>query len=372
MRACPISAAAAYPLSSTLHLPFHISQGSVEQLENVLLVLQDAEGKESLGEAAPFPVLTGDTQQTALVACRQLLGELVGMTPEAALLRLYDTLWPAFGKTPTALAGVEIALWDLHAQQQGVPLAKLWGSASWEGAETDITLPCLSAAEVTTFHRHFAPYEFPFFKVKVGGGAVADDVARVMALRSCVGPGLRLSLDGNQGLTESQAETLIATLAGYDIQPLFFEQPLAAEDLRGMARLGARLPIPICADESVCSVADVQRVIELGAARMVNLKFMKSGVRESLRMAELAARSHLSLMIGGMVESEIAMTASLHAVCGTGLISVCDLDTPFFLTERFTHHSPYHGHSAKLKLPTGNGLGLTILDAVRSGNHHTL
>jgi L-alanine-DL-glutamate epimerase-like enolase superfamily enzyme len=69
-------------------------------------------------------------------------------------------------------------------------------------------------------------------------------------------------------------------------------------------------------------------------------------------------------MIGGMVESELAMTASLHAVCGTGLISVCDLDTPFFLTERFTRHSPYHAHTAQLLLPSGNGLGLQLTEEV--------
>lgn len=360
MRLLPIVTAQVRPLCSTLHLPFHISQGSVEEVQNVLIVLRDAEGTESIGEAAPFPVLTGDTQQTVLPACQQLVDALLGLTPAAALCRLHDELWLSYPKTPTALAGVELALWDLHARQLGLPLAALWGRAELRSAETDITLPRLQADEVATFHRHFARYQFPFVKVKVGGGSVSDDVARVMALVDCVGPSLRLSLDGNQGLTESDAALLIDKLAEYQVQPLFFEQPLAADDLAGMARLCRRISIPVCADESVRSVHDAIRVFESRAATMVNLKFMKSGVRESLLIAELARRHRMPLMIGGMVETEIAMTASLHAVCGTGLISVCDLDTPFFLTERFTESSPYHGCSAQLALPGGNGLGLSL------------
>ncbi len=364
MRLLPIAAAQVLPLCSTLHVPFHISQGSIEEVQNVLIVLRDAEGCESIGEAAPFPVLTGDTQQTALPACKQLVGAMIGRTPAAALQWIHDELWPVFSQTPTALAGVELALWDLHARQMGVPLGALWGRAQLCSTETDITLPRLAPEEVADFYRHFAEYQFPFVKVKVGGGSVDDDVARVMALRACTGPGLRLSLDGNQGLTESAAAMLVERLAAHQVQPLFFEQPLPAEDLAGMARLCQRIPVPVCADESVRTVHDAIRVFEARAAGMLNLKFMKSGVRESLLIAELARRHRIPLMIGGMVESEIAMTASLHAVCGTGLISVCDLDTPFFLTERFTQSSPYHGRSAQLVLPSGNGLGLSLRNAL--------
>lgn len=362
MRLLPIARVQVRPLGSTLHLPFHISHGSVETLENVLIVLYDAEGRVAFGEAAPFPVLTGDTQQTVLPACQQLVSALVGLHPAAALSRLHDELWPNFAKTPTARAGVELALWDLYARQLGVSLSSLWGRAAKHEAETDITLPRLSADEVLPFYRHFAHHQFPFIKVKVGGGALSEDFDRVMALVRCAGPSVRLSLDGNQGLSEQSAVKLCDDLARWNVTPLFLEQPLPHDDLAGMARLSQRLSIPICADESVKTIFDAMTVMERRAAQMVNLKFMKSGVRESLLIAELARRTQTDLMIGGMVESEIAMTASLHAVCGTGLISVCDLDTPFFLQERFTVESPYHKPSAKLILPTGPGLGLLLRD----------
>lgn len=363
MLRCPLDSAWVSPLATTLHLPFHISQGSVERLENVLIVLRDSEGRVGIGEAAPFPVLTHDTQETVLPACRDIVDRLRGLHPSAALERLTRTMWPAFSQTPTALAGVEIALWDLHAKQLGLPLCALWGRAMQTQAETDITLPRLQESEVPRFYSQFADYQFPFFKVKVGGGSVDEDVARVMALYQAAGAKLRISLDGNQGLSESSTVLLCETLARYQIIPLFFEQPLPADDLDGMERLCHRLPIPVCADESVRTVDDAVEVLRRKAASMVNLKFMKSGVHNSLLIAELCRQKNVPLMIGGMVESEIAMTASLHAVCGTGLVSICDLDTPFFLTSRFTKMSPYHGRSATLHLPKGNGLGLVLADS---------
>lgn len=71
-------------------------------------------------------------------------------------------------------------------------------------------------------------------------------------------------------------------------------------------------------------------------------------------------RFQIGLMIGGMVESEIAMTASLHAVCATGVFDWCDLDTAFFLKDRITQASPYHEGMAQLLLPTGLGLGPSL------------
>jgi L-alanine-DL-glutamate epimerase-like enolase superfamily enzyme len=347
-------------LESTLHLPFNISKGSVERVENVLVTVADAAGRVGLGEAAPFPVLTGDTQEIAIKAAREILAELSSLTPSAALEKLHNELWPAFRYAPSARTGVEIALWDIHAQQLNLPLWQLWGRAGLRAIETDITLPCLQPADVRTFWKHFAHAQFPYVKVKVGDGSLQDDIDRIMTLRECASDALKISLDGNQGFGVESAKRLVAELMAKGIEPLFFEQPLPEDDFSGMARLSETLPIQVCADESVKTVQDAMRIINDKCAHMINLKFMKSGVRESLLIAEISHRMQIPLMIGGMVESEIAMTASLHAVCGTGAIRWCDLDTPFFLQQRVTEASPYHLGHARLQIPSGSGLGLNL------------
>jgi len=350
----------AVPLESTLHMPFNISKGSVAKAENVLITVADSAGHSGLGEAAPFPVLTGDTQEIALKAAQQILAELVKLTPAAALEKLHNELWPTFRYAPSARTGVEIALWDIHAQQLKLPLWKLWGRAGLQQIETDITLPCLPPADVRTFWNHFADAEFPYVKVKVGDGSLQDDLDRILTLQECASNTLKLSLDGNQGFGVESAKRLVAELMARGIEPLFFEQPLPEDDFSGMARLSETLPIPVCADESVKTVKDAIRLINDKCAHMINLKFMKSGVRESLLITEISRRFQITLMIGGMVESEIAMTASLHAVSGTGAIRWCDLDTPFFLQQRVTEASPYHQRHARLHLPSGSGLGLKL------------
>lgn len=360
MKLSPVSQSVVQILEMPMHLPFHISKGSIEALENVLIELVDSDGHRALGEAAPFPVLTGDTQPIALRAATAILGELSGLNPACALEKLHKELWPAFRYSPTALSGVEMALWDLLAQQMRCPLGALWGRAGHTSAKTDITLPCLSAAQVPEFWNQFQHAQFPYVKVKVGGGSLADDVERILALRDCAGAGMKISLDGNQGFNVESAKLLVAELLSREIEPLFFEQPLPEDDYTGLARLTETLAIPVCADESVKTLSDALRVINDKCAHMINLKFMKSGIRESLLIAEVAHRSQIGLMIGGMVESEIAMTASLHAVCATGVFDWCDLDTAFFLKERITQSSPYHGGTARLHLPSGLGLGLSL------------
>jgi L-alanine-DL-glutamate epimerase-like enolase superfamily enzyme len=360
MNLLPVSHCIVQSFESELHLPFSISKGAVEKVANVLIAITDAQGTTGIGEAAPFPVLTGDTQEIALQAAKELTDEIKGLSPAAALEKLHNQLWQPFSHAPSARTGVEIALWDLHARQLACPLWMLWGRAGLKSATTDITLPCIPAADVQHFWSCFSSHRFPYVKVKVGGGPLEDDIARIMSLMNCADGNLRISLDGNQGFHVESAKRLVFELIARKIEPLFFEQPLPEDDFAGMARVSEMLPIPVCADETVKTLNDAIKVINDKCARMINLKFMKSGVRESLLIAEVARRCSIPLMIGGMVESEIAMTASLHAVCGTGSIQWCDLDTPFFLQSQPTVSSPYHRGNAELVLPTGVGLGLTL------------
>ncbi len=123
-------------------------------------------------------------------------------------------------------------------------------------------------------------------------------------------------------------------------------------------RLAQKLPIPVCADETVRSHKDLQRLLELGLKPIVNIKIMKSGIEDSLRIIALAQRAACPLMIGGMLESEVAMGLSLQMACATEAITFADLDTPFFFKERVTQNSPWHACRAELQLPDGYGHGL--------------
>ena len=106
---------------------------------------------------------------------------------------------------------------------------------------------------------------------------------------------------------------------------------------------------------------DAIRVVRERTASMINLKITKAGIEETHRIISIARSAGIGLMIGGMLESEIAMGASLHLACGVGAIGHFDLDTPFFFKEPVTDYSPWHAHKAQLKLPTGPGIGVSLL-----------
>jgi L-alanine-DL-glutamate epimerase-like enolase superfamily enzyme len=126
-----------------------------------------------------------------------------------------------------------------------------------------------------------------------------------------------------------------------------------------MARVAKEGGDTVSADESAKSAADVMANARRGAAGAVNLKITKSGVTEALAMWHVAQAAGLELMIGGMVEAELAMTFSAHLAAGLGGFAFVDLDTPLFLRE-----TPFRGGFTldhdKLVMPLGPGVGVTL------------
>lgn len=358
-KASPLVAASVRCLSIPIHVPFTISRESLAQAEIALVELQNAEGLRGLGECAPFPSLTYDTLPEASRIALALLDEIRTDTAEAALARLEGLREEVIRQSITAFVGVESAVWDLYAREQQRSLADLWGPLPRRQIATDITLPIMEASQVPQFWQLFAGHRFQLIKVKVSGH-VERDCEMIAALRAVLPPSVQLTLDGNQGYGLEGALKLVAKLEAQDCRPLFFEQPLPEDDEKGLESLTARLSIPVCVDETVRTLADAQRVIDKKLAHMMNVKIMKSGIGEALKIIACARKADMPLMIGGMLESEVAAGISLQMACGTGAISFADLDTPFFFKERITVASPWHQPDAELRLPEGHGHGLEL------------
>jgi L-alanine-DL-glutamate epimerase-like enolase superfamily enzyme len=89
--------------------------------------------------------------------------------------------------------------------------------------------------------------------------------------------------------------------------------------------------VPVAADEAVHTAADALRVARMGAANVVNIKLMKSGMVEALAIAAVCRAAHIGLMVGAMMESRLGVAASAHLVAGLGGFSYVDLDTPMLL-----------------------------------------
>lgn len=355
----PIVTSRIVPYKIPVHVPFAIATQTLSYAEGAYIEVTNDQGQVGLGEGAPFPALTKDNAHTCVSHARELLAAVQNHTPQDALRYLASIKQESMGYSRTAFVGVESALWDLLAKEKGLPLAKLWGSAGLTTLTTDITLPIMPPEQVGPFWRQFADYEFPIVKIKVSGH-VSSDLDLVLETSRLTGPSVAITLDGNQGYSLANARVFVERLIHLGLRPLFFEQPLPADDGHGLASLTANLPIPVCVDETVETADDARRVARDRLAHMINLKIMKSSIAETLAIVDVARHAHLQLMIGGMLETEVAMGISLQLACGRGAITHVDLDTPFFMTRPSTEASPWHPRSARLLCPKSPGHGLNL------------
>jgi L-alanine-DL-glutamate epimerase-like enolase superfamily enzyme len=355
----PIVSVRVLPYALPIHVPFAIATQTLPEALGCFLELVTEDGTVGLGEAAPFPVLTGDTANDAQRHAHDLEHLLLGRSPREALDNLLTHREESFRVSRSAFVGLESALWDLIGKQRGKALSTLWGTAALPSVTTDITLPIMAPRQVGDFWERYRSYGFSTLKVKVSGH-VSSDVDLVMQLVAQAGPEVSYTLDGNQGFSVASACSLVEQLHRHGVHPAFFEQPLPAKDHLGLATLSRTLPLPVCLDETVETAHDARLVVDQRLGRMINLKIMKSGIEETFRILRLAHDHGLGLMIGGMLETEVAMGVSLHLCCATGVVGHVDLDTPFFMKESSTRAHPWQPQRAELSCPKGPGHGLQL------------
>jgi L-Ala-D/L-Glu epimerase / N-acetyl-D-glutamate racemase len=233
--------------------------------------------------------------------------------------------------TPTALAAFESALLDALCRRAKVSLWSFFGGAQKE-LVSDMTIPTGTAEHASSAAIRAVEAGFRTLKVKVGGAPFDHDRARLAAIVKAA-PSTRLVLDANASLSADEALALLDTLGHEKGQVSLFEQPTAKLDLDGLRRVREHGGVPVAADESACSAADVLALIAARAVDAINIKTMKCGILEAMDMIAIARAAGLQLMIGGMVESKLSMTVSACLAAGQGGFSFVDLDTPWFLKD---------------------------------------
>ncbi len=329
-----IAACEVQPLDIPLFEPFGISGGAAAVAANVLVTLTLADGTRGHGEAAPLPPYNGETQADALRVLRAAQAWLPG---RAATLDTWRTLAAEFRARGGAGCGsaqcaFEMALLDALTRHAGLPLVAFCGGRGTE-LETDMTVTTGTAAEAAAAARAIRARGIRMIKVKVGGKAgPAHDLERIAAIHA-VAPESPLILDGNAGVSRAAAAELVRGLQARGIVPALLEQWLAKDDLDGARALIAETGWLVAADETVTTADDARRVVAARSAQVINIKLMKAGLAEAFEIAAVAREAGLDLMIGGNLESILAMTVSACFAAGQGGFRFADLDTPLFLAE---------------------------------------
>ncbi len=329
MKSSVINKASVRKLDAELFTPFTISSGSHSSMTNALFTLQSAGGEKGWGEAAIATHITGETRAATMRNLERAGEALLGLDA-ADYLGAMCLLEKRLDGNRAALAGAEMALLDLASRLQGVSLWRFFGGRQAR-LKTDITVVIGSADAALDFTRKMRARGFRIFKVKTGSD-MDEDFRRLEAVRKAA-PGCPVYLDANCAYTAAQAEGFLKGLARRGIVPEVVEQPVRKGDDDGLAWLSRRLPMPVCADESAYSLDDVFRLLRKKAVGALNIKLTKLGFLRAREVWTLARAKGLKLMMGEMVESELASAAAAAFAGGLGGFDFIDLDTPFFIKD---------------------------------------
>lgn len=321
-----IASITAEPLSLALTEPFGIASGAQHRADNVLVSLTLEDGTLGLGEAAPFPAFNGDTQAAALGAISAARDALSGVDPRR-LRAVHATLAEAC-PSPSARAAIEMACMDAVCRARGVSMWHWFGGKS-PALRTDITIVTGSVDHAASAAARAADDGFATLKVKVGGGAIETDIERLAAIRNAA-PHATFVLDANASLSAEQALALVDSFGAERSRIALFEQPCGSADHAGLAKVRAA-GVLVAADESATSSRDLPAL--LNVVDVINVKLMKSGVIGALDLALAARALGFRLMIGGLVESDLAMSVSACLAAGLGDFAFVDLDTALFVKD---------------------------------------
>ena len=325
-----IASVEASALDLRLTEPFAIASGARTTAANVLVRLTLNDGTVGLGEAAPFPEVSGETQASSLEAVLSTREWLVGR--DARNYRpLSARLGEAIGAQAAARCALEIALFDALTRHWRIPLWVFFGGQG-TAIHTDMTITAGDADHAARAAAAVVARGISTIKIKVGACPPEQDAQRLAAVRR-VAPHAPLIIDANGGYTPDEAARLLDRLRAGGIAVELFEQPVSPPDWAEFRRRTDTRGVRLCADESARSAADVVRLIADDAVDAVNIKPMKCGVVEALAIWNVARAADKRIMIGGMVESSLAMTFSVHFAAGLGGFSYADLDTPMFMKD---------------------------------------
>ena len=364
-------------LSIPLHTPFVTALRRTSTIDTLIVCLDLADGTTGLGEAPQVWAVTGDSVASATACVEQVLAPVLVGADSDDWDALAAGVARACARNFGAKAAVETALLDAVARAAGMPLAYLFadvagvprpvsrgvglggGAAGVFEVATDVTISAGSPEALRSAAQTRVAEGFTRLKLKVGTDA-ATDVARVRAVREAAGPGIGVRLDANQGWSREDAVAVIRALAEADLGVEIVEQPVAGEDVEGLAWVRERVDLPIMADETVYGATDLERVIRLEAADAVNVKLAKcGGPLTGLRLLARAREAGLGTMVGSMMESHVGVATAASMVAAVGTSAVSDLDAAWWAT-----HSPYAGGPTYgpgvIQLPDAPGLGMSL------------
>jgi len=336
--------------------PFQTSSSRKQHLDHILVKIV-AGGVIGWGECASpsDPYYCPETTETCWHILRDFLAPLV-------LGREWSTIDELVGfyrlvrGNAFARSGLEMACWDALARAQSQPLHSLLGGTRAE-ILSGVSLGIEDRVEpLLDLIARYLEEGYRRIKLKIGPGRDVEVVRRVRARY----PTIALQVDANSAYTLDDLPTLKA-LDDFDL--LLIEQPLAHDDIIDHAKLQAALKTPICLDESIHSVDDARKALDLGACRVINIKVSRlGGLLEARRVHDLCLARGVPVWCGGMHEFGIGRAANVAIASLPGFTIPGDVSGSDKYYDEDIVEPPIRAHNGAITVFEGPGLGVEPIE----------
>lgn len=301
-----IKEAKLYQINLPLRKPFETSFAKMQYKKCIILELIDDQGNSGFGESSAFDIPFYNEEFRSgswSLLQEQLLPEIVGQQ-----IQHPDDIYQIFAgirKNNMSKSAVNSALWDLFAQQQHLSLAAALGGTKTK-IETGVSIGVQSSPQtLVEAVRDYLNIGYRRIKMKIKPG---KDYEYLAAVRDEF-PDAMLMADANSAYRLADAP-LLQKLD--DLNLIMIEQPLEPGDLLDHAHLQSQLKTSICLDESVTSLDDTRKMIELKSGRIINIKVARvGGLGIARQIQKLAAANGIACWCGGMLDSGIARAANV-------------------------------------------------------------
>ncbi len=304
-------------------VPFTIATGTMQYAQNLFIRIKTDEGITGIGECSAFPMIVGETQATCFEMAKDFAQLWKNKNPLQIEERMNELALFTAGNY-TAKSAFDMALFDIAAKNAQLPLFAFLGGSK-KIIESDLTIGIATPQAMAETAISFQQNGVKIIKVKLGKNA-NEDVERIQQIRKAVGDDILIRIDANQGWNYADALYVLQHLEPYGIE--FCEQPMRKYNDDFLPQLCQLSPIPIMADESVFTHFDAERIIKNKATHYINIKFAKSGgIAEARTINTVAEQNNIPCMMGGMLESRVALTAKVHFAMANDNIRFYDLDT---------------------------------------------
>ena len=336
--------------------PFQNAKVRYETLSYLRVELQ-ADDLRGLGEITAMPGYSSETLASMEEALNRHYGPAIQGIDLFAESEIEAAIDRALPGNPYARAALEMALWDARGRFLGIPVHALIGGAVRTevpiAAIIPLDAPPAMAANARTWFKRGART----FQVKISKD-VETSVARVRAVRAAVGRDSTIAVDGNGSFDRPTARRVMTAIASFDIA--FFEQPVAASDIAGMAELVRIDSIPVVADECLVTAHDALRLVEARAAQGFNLKLAKSGIAETRRIMAIADAAGIPYGLGSMLETNFGTFAGIHmAATIRNPFFPAELVGPWMVRDKVSKVKPkLAARQLAWKVPMGPGWGV--------------